>query len=146
VEGAADSVAGVTDAGAEFSVLMQYLELKATFARSVGELFNFAVIGRATSVEDDGGDAGGFGLGRESGAKRFGAGEISLELLLAQLGIEAGKENQRGAGVVVDRLRVNVLGGEANSKTRARRGSVHLLANAPPAVLQEACFGNSVHF
>ena len=109
-------------AGAEVvSVLMRFLELEATFAGCVGECFNFAVITRAAAVEDDRGDARGFGLGGESNAEGFRPGEIGCELLLAQLGIERAKKNERRAGVVVDRLRIDVLRGEANGETRAER-------------------------
>src|SRR5438552_3230500 len=82
--GAATSgVAGVVFSGAEVgSVLMQFLELEATFARGVGECFDFAVIGRAAAVEHDHRDAGRLGLRGERRAERLRAGEIRLQLLL----------------------------------------------------------------
>jgi len=85
----------VTVSGAEVgSVLMQFLELEATFARSVGEHFDFTVIRGATAVEHDRGNARGLGLEGEGNAERLRAGDVGLELLLAQFGVEAAEKKR----------------------------------------------------
>src|SRR5690349_23168836 len=121
---------------------MRFLELESTFAGCVGECFYFAVITSAAAVKHDRGDAGRFRFESECDAKGFGPGQIGCVLLLAQLGIERAEENERGAGIVVDRLRVNVLRGEAHRETRTECGASDFFANSPTALLQEIGFAN----
>lgn len=95
-------------------MLMRYLEFQPAFAGSVCECLDLAVIRGAAPVENNGRDTSGFGLFGKSHTEGFRTCDIRLQFLLAQNGIEAREKDERGASVVVDRLGINVLGGEAN--------------------------------
>jgi hypothetical protein len=120
------------------------LELEATFAGCVGECFNFAVETGAAPIENDRGDAGRFRLGSEGRTEGFGPGKISGELLLAQLGIKGAEKHERRTGIVVDRLRVDVLRREAHREAGTNGGASDFLADSPTALLEEMGFANGI--
>src|SRR5690606_38040434 len=99
----------------------------------------------AVAVEHDLADAGSLGLLAEGLAERRGAGDVRLELLVAQLLAKGGDENQGRALLVVDRLRVDVLVAEVDAEARAGGVAHHFLADAPAALLSQLGFLLEIH-
>jgi hypothetical protein len=124
---------------------MRFLELEATFAGCVGECFYFTMIACTAAVEYDRCDAGSFGLRGESGAEGFGPGQIGGEFLLAKLRIERAEKYERRTSIVIDRLCVNVLRGEAHGQTGTESGASDFFTNSPTALLKEIGFANGIH-
>src|SRR5574344_24802 len=128
-----------------FSVLMGSLELQTGFTNGIGEDLHLAMIETAVAVEYDLVDAGRLGLGTERGAEGLRTCEVGLEVLLAQLGIEAGQENEGLGSVVVDQLSIDMLRGELDGEAGTHGGAGDLLADAPLALLQQLGFVNGIH-
>jgi len=104
------------------------------------------VVGCASAVENDFFDAGGLGFGGEGGAEFLGAVDVGGKLFGAEVFVQAGEAGKRGAGLVVDGLGVDVLGGETHAEARAFGGAVNCFANSPAAFLEEIGFALSAHF
>ena len=119
------------------------LELETTFASGVSEDFHFTLIGSTAAIENDCGDTHGLGLEGKRHTEDFCAGDIGLQFLLAQFGIETAEENERRSRIVVDGLSVDVFRGEANREARAYSGASNFFADSPTTFLEEDSFGSA---
>ena len=88
--------------------------METTFASGVSEDFDFTLIGSAAAIENDCGDTHSLGLEGKSHTEDFCAGDIGLQFLLTQFGIETAEKNERRSRIVVDGLSVDVFCSEAN--------------------------------
>src|SRR5690606_34817710 len=111
------------------------LKFEAGIAGSICKGLHAAMVTAAVTVKNHTGDAGGLGAFAKGCAETLGSLDVGLEILSTQVLAQRGKGLAGYAGVVVDRLRVDVLVGDSDAQTRTLRCAGNLPADAPNALL-----------
>src|SRR5262245_9553701 len=108
-------------------------EIQTSVASGIGDRGDATVVGVATAVEPDGGDAGGLGAIGDERADTLCGGDAATGAGAAQIGLGRRGGGQRAAALVVDHLRRDVLVRAVDREARTLRRTVHVLAHAPVA-------------